>query len=301
MKSFRPVWCWRVAPLVGGVLSLLWLQSCGRSTVPPAGLCLFGIAGVFVVSEKGDVQPLFRESTGGSPVNVRSVDVASGRVFVLGSQSLYEDSAFVFQFDDHLGWRRLVDEGVWAFAVAPDGHRLLYSAFAQAVPGQDLHDLVLVDLATGARSVVLRAALSSSGGIDWHPEAEQVVFEGKEGVLTVVDLLSRESEQLGVGTGPRWSVSGSLLASLSDGQLVVYDVEGSRRRLVVRPKFLQEFFPPISWSVDDRTLFVNESAGPVGKDLRCVAVDAETGSRSWLRTGGQWCGPAGMPRSEVSE
>lgn len=158
------------------------------------------------------------------------------------------------------------DFGVWDYAPAPDGSRVVYAQMRED-GGSDLWQLNLPD---GEPALLLDCVAAACSGVAWTPDGRQLVYERRnlleEGGLpgpprlwwlnpgTGETLAVFEDSQL-LGYGARWSADGEWLSFVVPirQETHIYNLDDGRNLIV--PSRLGE---PASWSPNEPVLVVSD-------------------------------------------
>lgn len=186
--------------------------------------------------------------------------------------------------------RRLTHEpaGIFDFAVSPDGARVAYSA---SRAGDRARDLWLLDIASGARTALLRCDAQECRAPAWSPDGTRIVFERRALERRAIGVLAGPARlwQIDVATGqslalfadeqklaanPLWAPRGDKLAYVEpSGGVVVLDMR--TQALTALPSTLGD---PGAWSPDGNQLIYPDALiGDGGGSSRMLRADIAGG------------------------
>jgi dipeptidyl aminopeptidase/acylaminoacyl peptidase len=192
---------------------------------------------------------------------------------------------------DGTGGRQLTnDRGAYAPAWSPDGTTIAYEGYGDG----SVHNLFVVDVATGATSQVTTFELVQAFGTQFSPDGATLVYAGGDKGLAVrtVPVAGGRSTLL-VGPGPDFadagngslSPDGTLLSFAASGSTTdmqpdrwVSNADGSDPRLLVEGGAFLECIPAGTWSPDG-TRIVCSGGGDV------VVIDVATGGTTTVADG----------------
>jgi len=172
-------------------------------------------------------------------------------------------------------------------ALSVDGRRLAFRRF-----GSDGSNLVVLDVATGTRSVSAGAWRMS--GLSWSPDGQRLVTGlSNNGFTSLVVLRADGSLERNLGQSDAasvsadWAPDGRTIAfTRNNHDVKLMDSDGSNVRTIMSS--IERYFDGGDWSADGRTLLVRSykhycyyySYYCYSYDMRLVVLDVATGKEN---------------------